>query len=102
MDEFLESVFDDILQGSAGEIAPHVQAALDSGLDPLVILNEGMIAGLHEVGLQFEEGACFVPELLYAARAMQAGLAVLTPHLPKGGVKASGPCRTTCTISART
>ncbi len=90
IDQLLDDVFDDILLGEASEIGPHVQAALDNGVEPLVILNQGMIAGLRAVGVRFEDGECFVPELLYAARAMQAGLLVLKPHLPKGQVNTSG------------
>ena len=42
-----------------------------------IILQEGMIAAMKEVGRLFEEGDYFVPEMLIAARAMQSGLAVL-------------------------
>src|SRR5688572_1063315 len=90
IDQLLDDVFDDILNGAAGDIGPHVQAALNTGVPSLHILNQGMIAGLRAVGTRFEEGECFVPELLYAARAMQAGLLVLKPHLPKGQVSAAG------------
>ena len=58
-----------------------VQAALDAGIPAPDILNEGMISAMAEVGRLFEEGEYFVPEMLIAARAMQAGLALLKPHL---------------------
>jgi 5-methyltetrahydrofolate--homocysteine methyltransferase len=60
-----------------------VQQALDAGLDPQVILNDGMVSAMSEVGRLFEEEEYFVPELLISARAMQAGLAVLKPCLVK-------------------
>jgi 5-methyltetrahydrofolate--homocysteine methyltransferase len=45
---------------------------------------------MNHVGKMFEEGEFFIPEMLIAARAMQAGLAVLKPHLMQADVKATG------------
>jgi 5-methyltetrahydrofolate--homocysteine methyltransferase len=67
-----------------------VQEALDSGIDPRVILHEGMIAAMAEVGRLFEAGEYYVPEMLIAARAMKAGLAVIKPRLALANVKATG------------
>jgi 5-methyltetrahydrofolate--homocysteine methyltransferase len=49
-----------------------------------------MIAAMAEVGRLFEEGEYFVPEMLIAARAMQAGLAILKPHLIESEVQSTG------------
>ena len=49
-----------------------------------------MIAAMKEVGRLFEEGDYFVPEMLIAARAMQAGMALLKPHLLSSEVKSAG------------
>ncbi len=67
-----------------------VEQALEAGLDPNVILQEGMIAAMKEVGRRFEEGDYFVPEMLIAARAMQSGLAMLKPHLVDSDIKPAG------------
>jgi 5-methyltetrahydrofolate--homocysteine methyltransferase len=67
-----------------------VREALEAGLDPQTILNEALIAAMGEVGARFERGEFYVPEMLIAARAMQAGLALLKPHLSKGGVHMRG------------
>ena len=67
-----------------------VKAALDAGIPPATILNDGMIAAMNQVGKLFEEGEFFVPEMLISARAMQAGLAVLKPRLALADVKATG------------
>jgi 5-methyltetrahydrofolate--homocysteine methyltransferase len=72
------------------ETAGHVQAALDAQIDPGIILNEGMISAMQEVGRLFEEGEYFVPEMLIAARAMQDGLALLKPHLVQANVHSAG------------
>ena len=67
-----------------------VQQALDEGIDPNVILNEGMIDAMGRVGDAFREGKIFVPEMLIAAKAMQAGVATLKPALAAGGAVSRG------------
>jgi 5-methyltetrahydrofolate--homocysteine methyltransferase len=90
METILKEIYDGVMSGNAGEVPVKVQAALDAGLPPATILNEGMIAAMNTVGKLFEEGEFFVPEMLISARAMQAGLAVLKPKLALADVKAAG------------
>jgi 5-methyltetrahydrofolate--homocysteine methyltransferase len=90
MDTNLDAIFEAILNGDMHSVPEQVQAALDAGLAPESILTDGMIAAMAEVGSLFEEGEFFVPEMLIAARAMKAGLAVLKPHLVNSGVKPIG------------
>jgi len=90
MNEFLQSIYDAILNGEKAETAQAVQAALSAGLEPGVILSDGMIAAMKEVGKRFEEGDFYVPEMLISARSMQSGLAVLKPELLKTNVKSMG------------
>jgi len=58
-----------------------VQEALTEGLDPIDILNKGMIEVMEIVGEKFKAGEIYVPEMLVAARAMKAGVEVLKPHM---------------------
>ena len=67
-----------------------VQQALDEGIDPNVILNEGMIDAMSRVGEAFRDGKIFVPEMLIAAKAMQAGVTTLKPALAAGGAVSRG------------
>ena len=67
-----------------------VQQALDEGIDPNVVLNEGMIDAMGRVGEAFRKGEIFVPEMLIAAKAMQAGVATLKPALAQGGGSSRG------------
>ena len=83
MNATLEQLFAGIVNGQSEVVEEKVNEALNSGIDPTVILNEGMIAAMSEVGRQFEEGECYVPEMLVAARAMQSGMGLLKPHLQK-------------------
>lgn len=90
MDTLVKEIYDSVMDGQADATKEKVQAALKAGIDPAVILNEGMIAAMGEVGRLFEEGEYFVPEMLVAARAMQSGLALLKPHLKESNVKSVG------------
>ena len=80
MNATLNELFEGVVNGQYEIVQQKVDEALKSGVDPAVILNEGMIPAMAEVGRRFEEGEFFVPEMLVAARAMQHGMKLLTPH----------------------
>ena len=90
MNETIREIYEGVIEGQNALVQEKVQAALDAGVDPAMILNEGMIAAMAEVGRRFEEGDFFVPEMLIAARAMQGGMALLKPRLQQADVKSSG------------
>jgi len=90
MEEVLKRLFDAVLEGDFDSVKTNIQAALDANLDPNVILTEGMIAAMREVGCRFEAGEYYVPEMLIAARAMQSGMAILKPYLQQTDRKSSG------------
>ena len=86
----LKAIYQAVIEGEAAEVEAGVKAALAAGTGAEEILNQGLVAAMDEVGQRFEEGDLFVPEMLIAARAMQAGLQILKPHLAKAEVKAAG------------
>ena len=90
MDPKNKAIYDSILNGQQNEAISGVQTAIDAGLPPENILNDGMVAAMAEVGRLFEEGEYFVPEMLIAARAMQSGLALLKPHLVAADIASAG------------
>jgi 5-methyltetrahydrofolate--homocysteine methyltransferase len=90
VNEIISTLYNAILEGDEAVTKNAVQAALDAKLDPGQILTNGMIAAMKEVGKRFEDGDYFVPEMLIAARAMQAGMALLKPYLVGSGVKSAG------------
>jgi len=90
MSEVMEALYESVLEGERDETLEYVQKALDAGVAPDVILNEGMIAAMKEVGQLFEEGEYFVPEMLIAARATQGGLEILRPKLVASGIEPVG------------
>lgn len=90
MEQVLQNLFEAVLEGNFEGVKANVQSALDAELDPNTILNDGMIAAMREVGVRFEAGEYYVPEMLIAARAMQSGMAILKPHLQQEEKKSSG------------
>ena len=86
----LDSLRASVIEGDAAQAPALVKQAMDAGLPPEQILNEGLISAMAQVGKLFEEGEFFVPEMLIAARAMKAGLGLLRPSLAAANVKAVG------------
>ncbi len=87
---YKETIFQGILQGDMKAVQEATTAALAEGMPPEEILNEAMIPAMAEVGRLFEANEYYVPEMLIAARAMKAGLAILKPHLVTAGVEPKG------------
>jgi 5-methyltetrahydrofolate--homocysteine methyltransferase len=90
MDPLIQSIQENVINGQKAPVESLVRQALEAKLPPDEILNTGLIAAMKEVGARFEAGDFYVPEMLIAARAMQAGLAILKPHLVSGGVQSAG------------
>jgi len=88
------SILDDISaflqKGRANEVKANVQKALDEGISAKTILEDGLMAGMSIIGGKFKRNEVYVPEVLIAARAMNAGLEPLKPHLVSAGVKSKG------------
>ena len=74
-----------VIIGEPEEAEELARQALDRGLDPLACINEGLTAGIQEVGKLFASGEYFLPDLIIGAEAMKKALAILEPALTKGG-----------------
>ena len=79
-----------VIKGDRNKVTAMVQAAIDGKEDINAILDRGMIPAMREIGDKFSRNEAYVPELLIAARAMQAGLALLEPLLAASGRKSLG------------
>ena len=90
MNEIVKQIFQGIVDGQQDVVATGVEAALRAGVPARTILEEGMLPAMAEVGRLFEEGECYVPEMLISARAMKTGLAKLQPSLKQTDIKAAG------------
>lgn len=61
------------------------QQAIDEGLDLVAVINDGFTAGIQEVGVLFEQKKLYLPHIMAAANAMNAGVDMLTPEIEKSG-----------------
>lgn len=76
-----EEISSSLQQGRAPKVKELVQIALDEGAAPKDILEQGLLSGMAIIGEKFKNNEVFVPEVLIAARAMNAGVEVLKPHM---------------------
>lgn len=81
----IQEISELLQKGKAKNVRALVQQALEEGIDAKVILEEGLLGGMMIVGGKFKRNEVFVPEVLVAARAMNAGIAVLEPRLVEIG-----------------
>jgi 5-methyltetrahydrofolate--homocysteine methyltransferase len=89
-DELTEQMHDDLYDGLADEIAEGTQILLDRGWSAKKVLDEALVGGMNVVGEDFRDGILFVPEVLLAANAMKAGMAILQPILAETGAEPVG------------
>ena len=89
-DELYELMKEDLYDGYAQEVTEEVNEMLVRGRQPYEILANGLIAGMDIVGVDFRDGILFVPEVLMAAKAMKAGMAILRPLLVETGAEKIG------------
>lgn len=86
----LKGIYEGVINGNQKAVAEGVKAALAEGVKPSTLLFDCLIPAMSEVGERFERNEFFVPEMLIAARAMQAGMSQLKPLLVDSGVKPIG------------
>ena len=89
-DEIYELMKEDLYDGYAEEVVEEVNVMLERGHEPYTVLTSGLVAGMDIVGADFRDGILFVPEVLMAAKAMKAGMAILRPLLAETGAEKIG------------
>ena len=89
-EELVKQMHDDLYDGLADEIVEGTTLLLDRGWAPNDVLNKALVEGMRIVGIDFRDGILFVPEVLLAANAMKAGMAVLRPLLAETGAPRVG------------
>jgi methylmalonyl-CoA mutase cobalamin-binding domain/chain len=89
-DALVAQMHDDLYDGMADEIAEGTNLLLSRDWSPDDVLNQALVEGMRIVGIDFRDGILFVPEVLLAANAMKAGMAILRPLLAETGVEPIG------------
>lgn len=90
IDELYELMGEDLYDGYGEEVVEEVEEALGRDIAPYDVLTQGLVAGMDIVGVDFRDGILFVPEVLMAANAMKAGMALLRPLLVETGAPRVG------------
>ena len=90
IDELIQQMHDDLYDGMAEEVEAEVHELLRRGWTPYEALTKGLVGGMKIVGIDFRDGILFVPEVLMAAKAMKAGMAILRPLLAETGAPQIG------------
>jgi 5-methyltetrahydrofolate--homocysteine methyltransferase len=90
MSEILEQISTAVIEGELNDIAGLTEDALDEDLSAQEILDNGLMAGMDYVGVEFKAGNMFVPEVLRSARTMQVAMDILKPLLAETGAKMTG------------
>ena len=84
-DELCEQMHNDLYDGLKDEIVKGTNILLARGWSASRVLNDALVEGMLIVGIDFRDGILFVPEVLLAANAMKAGMAILRPILAETG-----------------
>src|ERR1051326_2219713 len=86
-DDLVQQMHDDLYDGLKEEIEDGVHILLKRGWSPYDTLTKALVEGMRIVGIDFRDGILFVPEVLLAANAMKAGMAILRPLLAETGAE---------------
>jgi len=89
-EELVEQMHQDLYDGLKEEIVEGVNILLERKWEPYRVLTEALVEGMRIVGIDFRDGILFVPEVLLAANAMKAGMAILRPLLVDSGAPPQG------------
>jgi len=85
-----EKLSNSVIKGNREEVVELTQEAIDEGVKPTEIINQGLINGMNVVGKRFKAGDMFVPEVLMAAKAMKGGMELVQPLLVEGEMEEAG------------
>ena len=81
----LNEISELVIKGNIAGVKGKVSEAVEQKLDPNVILNEGLMPGINEIGDRFAKGQVFVPNVLLSAKAMNAGVEIIQHLLANAG-----------------
>lgn len=88
--DILNDLRDSIIEMDFGKASAAARSALAAGMDPAVIIDEGLGKGMERISDEFNEGKIFLPQILAASMAMEAALQEITPVLEKNAGKLKG------------
>lgn len=84
------TVAESVIKGHFQTVKKLTQEMIDSNVDPLEIINEGLMAGMNVVGVRFKAGDMFVPEVMMSAKAMSSGIELVKPLIAESNIPSAG------------
>jgi 5-methyltetrahydrofolate--homocysteine methyltransferase len=79
-----------ILKGNVEKVSEGTRWMIEHGVDPLSIINEGLIPGMNTVGVLFKKGDMYVPEVMRCAKAMSEGVDLVRPYIADADIPTRG------------
>jgi corrinoid protein of di/trimethylamine methyltransferase len=89
-EEACAKISEALIAGKQDEVCQQLEAALDAGVKPVDVMNQGLVAGMDAVGARWKAGEMFLPEVIRSAKAMSAAMDILRPKLAETNVKTMG------------
>lgn len=86
----LNDLSQSVINGSIDQVKDQVNQLISSGMNPIEIINQGLIAGMNVVGARFKVGDMFVPEVLMSAKSMSSGLELVKPLIAEKDLQSQG------------
>ncbi|SMD16758.1 cobalamin B12-binding domain-containing protein [Sporomusa malonica] len=86
----LKNLTQSVIEGNVEQVKDQVRSLIAGGVNPVEIVNQGLIAGMNVVGARFKAGDMYVPEVLMCARSMGAGLELVKPLIAEKDVQNKG------------
>lgn len=86
----LEDIAQAVVSGDEGNVFELTRRGISERMDPMTIINEGLVAGMDIVGSKFKNCEMFIPEVIQSAAAMHTGMDLLKPHLKGKVVESKG------------
>ena len=85
-----ENLSQSVVSGNESQVKETVKAMLAAGVNPLDVIQQGLIAGMNIVGPLFKAGEMYVPEVLMSAKSMAAGIEIVKPYIAEGDMPSEG------------
>ncbi|ATW28111.1 cobalamin B12-binding domain-containing protein [Candidatus Formimonas warabiya] len=85
-----EALSQSVISGKEAQVKEQTKALVDAGVNPLDIINQGLIAGMNVVGARFKNGEMFVPEVLMSAKSMASGIEIVKPLIADKDMPSKG------------
>ncbi len=83
--DILKEIAEYLVAGNEKKVSESINTALKDNIEPRLVMQDGLIAGMSVIGERFKNNDIYLPDVLVAARAMNAGLAIVEPLLAEAG-----------------